>query len=165
MTTHATPATPDETLSQRRATAAAMKRDGSSLRAIGAALGVSKDTVKRDLLDHAAAVARQATEPPAPAHETPAPPVASRITAVADTALPQTLTMPTHPGHTVPIVADEEFLADLAVIVAAGRTPADAIGHAVHVLATIYRGAWAADAYPDGVEPEITGHQLAPYQG
>ncbi|MFJ9030479.1 hypothetical protein ACIRQP_18520 [Streptomyces sp. NPDC102274] len=57
----------------------------------------------------------------------------------------------------------------IAVITRAGRraarTPADAIGHAVHALVAIYRDAWAASADPEGTEPGIIVHQLSPYRG
>ncbi|WP_393057702.1 hypothetical protein [Streptomyces sp. LN549] len=70
-------------LSQRRARVRQLKRDGVSLRDIGTAVGISKDTVARDL---AATETSDAT--PEPSAETPAQRQAHRVAQV-ETALRQ----------------------------------------------------------------------------
>ncbi|MFE9886264.1 hypothetical protein [Streptomyces scopuliridis] len=141
MTTYAT-------LAERRAAVASLAANNVSLRNIARQVGVGKDTVRRDL----AALNRDSSQQ----HATPN---------ATDGATPRETPAPASHGDLLTVPVDQELLDDLAVIVRTGRTPADAIGHAVHTLATIYRGAWTTGAYPEGTEPDIIGHQLKPYQG
>ncbi|MGW2511289.1 helix-turn-helix domain-containing protein [Streptomyces scopuliridis] len=149
-----TTASPGMTVSERRAQAAALSRDGASLRTIAQYLGVSKDTIRRDL----DALARERTRQSATQDATPGE------TPTAAPATPGETPASLSPGDPLTVPVDQELLDDLAVITRTGRTPADAIGHAVHTLAAIYRGAWTTGTYPDGTEPDIIGHQLAPHQ-
>ncbi|WP_030744484.1 helix-turn-helix domain-containing protein [Streptomyces sp. NRRL F-5135] len=159
MTTHATPATPEMKLADRRATVATLARDGASLRTIAAQLGVSKDTVRRDLAAVERDTARQNDTAGETASRDDATPATSDAT---DHATPATSALPAS-GEPLTIPTDAEFLADLAVMELAGRTTASAIGHAVHLVAELYRRAWASGAYPHGTEPQFIAHQLRPY--
>ncbi|MEV8395939.1 MULTISPECIES: helix-turn-helix domain-containing protein [unclassified Streptomyces] len=155
MTTTTSPGT---TVSERRAQAAALSRDGASLRTIAQQLGVSKDTIKRDLDALARERTRQSATQDATSDETSSATPATPATACET---PASLS----PGDPLTVTVDQELLDDLAVITRTGRSPADAIGHAVHTLAAIYRGAWTTGAYPIGTEPDVIGHQLKPYRG
>ncbi|WP_406014338.1 hypothetical protein OG520_22205 [Streptomyces sp. NBC_00984] len=73
---------------------------------------------------------------------------------------------PTIPAVGKPLsvrVQDEGMRDDLAVIMRTGCTASDAVRQALYMLANAYYAAWELGGYPPGTVPQITAHQLAPY--
>ncbi|MGW1405036.1 hypothetical protein [Streptomyces sp. NPDC002403] len=73
---------------------------------------------------------------------------------------------PTIPAVGKPLtvrVQDEGMRDDLAVIMRTGCTASDAVRQALYIVANAYHHAWQTGGYPPGTAPQITAHQLAPY--
>ncbi|MGW7195529.1 hypothetical protein [Streptomyces chryseus] len=163
-----TPTTPDADRAARRATVRQLAQQDLSHRAIAARLGISKDTVRRDLAHPAPTVAHTEPEVAHPARATesqsdapPAPPAPP----AEDSAPPAAPTRPfgvVRPGAGLTVLPDVEFADDLAVLMSCGRTAADAIGHAVSIVAGIYRNAWARGVVLHGQEPCIVDAAVLP---
>lgn len=75
------------------------------------------------------------------------------------------MTTPPKPGDRPSVRVDQELSDDLAVIMRTCPTLADAVRHAVSIVADAYRNAWAMGVVPDGVQPRIVGHDVMPYEG
>ncbi|MFJ2477093.1 HTH domain-containing protein [Streptomyces sp. NPDC087659] len=107
-----------------------------SARAIALKIGVSKDTVRRDLdaLRQDAAPVAQTDAPPAPA---PAPP--------AQVGAPG--------GARLELDLDDQLRRDLATIARTGVPAPDAIRFAVAFVAHGYRWLWSTGRYPEGSAP------------
>ncbi|MEU9641503.1 helix-turn-helix domain-containing protein [Streptomyces sp. NPDC048188] len=121
-----------DTLTARRTRVRHLADQGLSLREIAAELGVSKDTVARDL-----AVARQADAADRTPDATP-----DSGSATDETRLNMAVT---------PRMTD-----DFAVLADAGLPREVAVAYAVELLANTYRHAWMKGLTPRRVRPTIT---------
>ncbi|MFJ9917640.1 helix-turn-helix domain-containing protein [Actinacidiphila glaucinigra] len=126
-------------LSQRRATVRHLADQGMSARAIGAHLGISKDTVRRDLAATAQSGARQ-DEPRQPCPLLGAAPPVGWLT----------------------IPVDDDLHDHLAVLLAGGHTVTDAIRRSTELLADAYRTAWDYADLPRGVRPDVICRPVIP---
>ncbi|MDX3400075.1 hypothetical protein [Streptomyces sp. ME01-18h] len=122
-----------DTLTARRIRVRRLADQGRSLREIAAAVGVSKDTVARDL-----AVARQADGTDRTPDATPDSGSATGETARLDMPLTDRMTD------------------DFAVLADAGLPREVAVAYAVELLANTYRHAWMKGLTPRRVRPTIT---------
>ncbi|MFC8290057.1 helix-turn-helix domain-containing protein [Streptomyces sp. NPDC057242] len=165
-----TTATDEDTaaVAARRATVAQLRKDGRSLRDIADEVGVSKDTVRRDLdaLSRDTETAsdqdrRTPVAPDAPDVAHPAATPVSRLTELSrDTPAPTAT--PAVPCLTVPL--DQALIADLATLTRNGVSPEAALRRALALVASTYRQAWDAGLYPRTADPVVTRHQYAPYK-
>lgn len=136
-------------LAERRTKVRQLADQRLSRRAIAARLGISKDTVSRDLAHLAlaetrdgSAGARHEPAPPETPAETPAPPMS-------------------HPDPVALLAAQDPQLAeDLATLTACGRSAPSAVAIAVHLLADAYRNGWRTGTVPLGREPQIDIYRL-----
>ncbi|MFI1767498.1 HTH domain-containing protein [Streptomyces sp. NPDC020800] len=156
------------TITARRAMVAELLRQepGISQRSIAARLGVSKDTIRRDV-DAIEAAQRQAAPRPADAEPEPAPDAPQRA---EDDAPPSTPDAPPVALDDAPPGADhltvplgDQLRAGLATLAEAGHSPEDAVRLAVAVLARAYEGAWKFGLYPRGAAPRVQVVKLHPY--
>jgi DNA-binding transcriptional MocR family regulator len=140
--------TPDR--AARRADVARLAQQDLSHRAIAAQLGISKDTVRRDL-DYLAraerAAMRQTDASPAPPGAPPAPRGASDEPPGASCA-PAV-------GDRLTIDVGEGLAEDLANLMRTGCTAAAAIYYAVEKMATAYRHALQRGLVTDGEPIEV----------
>ncbi|MFC8008895.1 helix-turn-helix domain-containing protein [Streptomyces cinereoruber] len=167
-----TTATKAAAVAARRATVAALRDKGLSIRAIAQELTITKDTVYRDIRavsrDTATPSDQDRRAPVAPNAPDVAPPTATPVSRLADlsrdtptpTATPPAT--PAVPCLTVPL--DAALLADLATLTRNGSSPQTAIRYALSQAASLYRQAWDAGLYPRDVNPVLGRHQYAPYQ-
>jgi IS30 family transposase len=153
------------TVTARRETALRMKRDGASLRDIARHLGVSKDTVRRDL----AAIERDTMRQPDQRNATDQTPSETPCdTSRATGGTPCDTTPETHetpPASSNPqlsIEVDAKLRRDLDTMTGTGMTDWQAIATAVHFIAGIYRTSWAHGAVPDGIAPRIVTASVLP---
>ncbi|MBB4987478.1 helix-turn-helix domain-containing protein [Streptomyces nymphaeiformis] len=166
------------TIETRRATVARLHAEGHSYRQIADQVGVSKDTVARDVRDVEAATAQAAARlarrrlprrarparlrrPQAPRQRRTAPlpaPAPVRDTAHDTTPPPA----PAAPCVALPLSV--RLVADLATLTRNGVSPEAAILHAVGYMARAYRQGWEAGLYPRNVNPVLQRHQFAPYR-
>ncbi|MFF6836016.1 helix-turn-helix domain-containing protein [Streptomyces sp. NPDC012438] len=165
-----TTATDEDTpaVAARRATVAQLRKAGRSLRDIADEVGVSKDTVRRDLealsRDTATPVDQDRRAPVAPNTPDVADPAATPVSRLADLSrdTPAPAATPAVPCLTVPL--DQALIADLATLTRNGVSPEAAIRRALALVASTYRQAWDAGLYPRTVDPVINRHQYAPYE-
>ncbi|MGW3627302.1 hypothetical protein [Streptomyces sp. NPDC000880] len=73
------------------------------------------------------------------------------------------MSTPPLPGKGLSVKTDQELHEDLAVMMAAGMTASAAVKHAVSLIASAYRQAWAAGAVPEGEQPWILAYQVGRY--
>ncbi|MBT2391656.1 hypothetical protein J7E87_20010 [Streptomyces sp. ISL-1] len=73
------------------------------------------------------------------------------------------MSTPPLPGKGLSVKTDQELHDDLAVMMAAGMTASAAVKHAVSLIASAYRQAWAAGAVPKGEQPRIIAYQVGRY--
>jgi hypothetical protein len=139
-------------LTQRRATVLRLSRDGLSLRAIATRVGISKDTVSRDL----AAAEGDTTRQEDAADETAAE---THQTAAETHETPQEAT----PRDWLAITLDADLCDHLAVLLSTGRTLSAAIREAVEHYADAHRTAWDYGQCPRGTAPRIYGANYRPY--
>lgn len=157
-----TPTRTDEDMARatRRATVKRMTNEGMSRRAIGTKLGISKETVRRDLEYLARAEAHHGADGARhqpPAHVPPAHHGADGARHEPPARVPPL----SHPDPVAQLAADSpQFASDLAALTDCGRSASSAIVHAVHVLAGIYRKGWLSGLVPLGTEPEIDEYRL-----
>ncbi|MFB7031730.1 MULTISPECIES: helix-turn-helix domain-containing protein [unclassified Streptomyces] len=148
----------------RRATVAQLRKNGRSLRDIADEVGVSKDTVRRDLAslsrDTATPSDQDRRTPVAPDAPDVAHPSATPVSRLAD--LSRDTAAPPAPCLTVPL--DQALIADLATLTRNGTSPEAAIRRALALVAGTYRQAWDAGLYPRTADPVVNRHQYAPYQ-
>ncbi|WAZ27031.1 HTH domain-containing protein [Streptomyces cinnabarinus] len=136
------------TITARRAMVEELMRQepGISARKIAARLGVSKDTIRRDLAE-----IETAQRQPTPEQQAPQPePEPDAPAAETDHAPRDPLDEPLRKWLT------PEARADLALLQETGHSPGYALRRALEVLADTYRGAWDRGLYPRGTAPEIT---------
>lgn len=158
----------------RRAQAGALARQGMSRRAIAKRLGVSKDTVRRDLgrdlvrqdVRDVDASAQGGASPGAPdtaggasdellvAHPD-APPGASGEPQVHGKA-------PAGAWPVLQVGVTPELMADLATLTRAGYTPSGAVAAALGVLAGLHRNAWSSGGVRDGAPVEVLAARVRP---
>lgn len=164
-------------LRQRRAAVRQLADEGLSQRRIARRLGVSKDTVRRDLAELAQADATDADPPtplassasatPAPDGEPPAP--EGCATPAPDDEPPAPEPAPPPPaGAPLPddwlaIGLDDDLRDHLQVLQSTGRTLSAAIREAVEHYADAHRDAWDHEECPRGTAPRIYGVRFRPY--
>lgn len=73
------------------------------------------------------------------------------------------MSTPPKPGKGLSVKTDQELHDDLAVMMAAGMTASAAVKHAVSLIASAYRQAWAAGAVPKSEQPRIIAYQVGRY--
>lgn len=145
--------TPDGMTEQERAARRTEVRqladEGLSQRAIGLRLGISKDTVRRDLARNLALVRAEESQAPAGARHEPAPP--------AETPAP-----PVIPVDPIALLtaASPQLAEDLATLTACGRPAFGALAYAVHYMADAYRNGWQSGLVPRGTEPQIDVYKI-----
>ncbi|MFF2774838.1 hypothetical protein ACFVU3_08005 [Streptomyces sp. NPDC058052] len=169
-------------LATRRATVARLHAAGTPLRGIADAVGVSKDTVARDLDALAALTAKAAAHRDRqrlrrrarPAHrcrphtlrrrrsDTAAPAAPARDASRDAKARPAS--GPASGETRLTLAATPRLLSDLAVLTANGVDIEAAVAGAVWTLARAYRTAWETGLYPTTADPALTGHEYAPYR-
>ncbi|OKJ52222.1 hypothetical protein AMK27_30760 [Streptomyces sp. CB02009] len=159
-----TTATDEAAVATRREKVAQLLRDRWTQRAIADNLGVSKDTIYRDVQ----ALTRAAATPPDQDTRAPgateildvalpaATPPEATATASRDTATPAA------PCLALPL--DAALLADLATLTANGTSPEEAIRHALAHVAKGYRLAWGIGLYPVTVDPVLSHPRVNAYQ-
>ncbi|MGJ5897982.1 helix-turn-helix domain-containing protein [Streptomyces niveiscabiei] len=125
-----------DSVSERRIKAIRLSGQGRSLRDIAAELGVSKDTVSRDL----AAMRRGETPGPDADRESGSHP---DLSGQGET-----------PRLTLSLT--ERMTSDLAVLADAGHDPQDAVEYALALLSNTYRWAWMRGLTPRLTRPTIT---------
>lgn len=155
------------TRADRRTLVRQLATEGLSRRQIAARLGISKDTVRRDLSQ----AEQQSAADQAPDAPEDAPPAAPDDAPPAEPGAPAAAPSPTvaHDGaHLVVDLARHPCLAaDLAVLVRTGRSPGDVLAQAVGAVADAYRAALRDDRIDAGVPfflPPIQLHP-APWMG
>ncbi|MFJ4907706.1 helix-turn-helix domain-containing protein [Streptomyces sp. NPDC093249] len=153
----------DETteIAARRAQVAGFLRDGLSQRDIARRLGVSKDTVYRDVQIVSRAAATAADQPGTPFRVPRIIAIAEGATSPPPPKSPAPAT-PTVPSLAVPLTP--QLLADLADLTRTGASPEAALRHAIATVASTYRTAWAAGLYPPTATPVVAKYQFVPYQ-
>ena len=130
-----------------------------SARAIAAQVGVSKDTVRRDLAEMRLAQSQtargQAAVEPYPTPDAPH--------GAPDAPSTQSEDAPTPPSSLV-IELDGQLRRDLATMTRTGLDSWEAVATAVSIVAGTYRNAWASGRVPVGVAPRILSCNVAPYE-
>lgn len=161
----------------RRTAVRQLADDGLSQRRIARRLGVSKDTVRRDLAElaqtdapdpePAAPATTSACATPAPPGEPPAPEACA--TPAPDDEPPAPEPAPPAPtGAPLPddwlaIGLDDDLRDHLAVLQSTGRTLTAAIRDSIELLADAHRDAWDYEECPRGTAPRIYGVRYRPY--
>lgn len=131
--------------------------EGLSNRAIGARLGVGKDTVRRWRTTDCAT-----THSGAPADAPPAAPDAPPLQAARATPPPDDAAAAApaalHGARRLTLALDDDLDEDLALLAAAGLGSAAAVARAVQLYADAVRSAWDYDDAPRGTLPRICAH-------